>query len=142
LEEELEATLNFPRTTITSTSKLVPQIIVISNSKEEVEVGPQPIVQEQPQLVLTSKIVEDKRLQLVNNGNVFFQKLFEKGLIFSIIPQCPRSRTRTMMKWKGKVHLKKHVEKLVKKNSVSKAKESQKMLQWMKMASNKLKWVR
>jgi hypothetical protein len=129
LEEELEATLNFPRTTITSTSKLVPQIIVISNSKEEIEVGPQPIVQEQPQLVLTSKIVEDKGLQkLVNNGKIFFQKLFEKGLIFSIIPQCPRSRTRTMMKWKGKVPLKEHVEKLVKNNLVSKVKESQKML--------------
>jgi hypothetical protein len=129
LEEELEATLNFPRTTITSTSKLVPQIIVISNSKEEIEVGPQPIVQEQPQLVLTSKIVEDKGLQkLVNNGKIFFQKLFEKGLIFSIIPQCPRSRTRTMMKWKGKVPLKEHVEKFVKNNLVSKVKESQKML--------------
>ncbi len=129
MEEELEATLNFPRTTITSTSKLVPQIIVISNSKEEIEVGPQPIVQEQPQLVLTSKIVEDKGLQkLVNNGKIFFQKLFEKGLIFSIIPQCPRSRTRTMMKWKGKVPLKEHVEKFVKNNLVSKVKESQKML--------------
>ncbi len=36
----------------------------------------------------------------------------------------------------------KHVEKLVKKKLMSKAKESQKMLQWMKMESNELKWAR
>ncbi len=46
------------------------------------------------------------------------------------------------MKQKGKAHVKKHVEKSIKKKQVSKAKESQKMLYWMKMDSNKLKWAR
>jgi len=32
----------------------------------------------------------------------FFQKLFEEKLVCSIIPQCPRLRTKAMMKWKGK----------------------------------------
>jgi hypothetical protein len=40
------------------------------------------------------------------------------------------------------VLVEKHVEKLVKKKLMSKAKESQKMLQWMKMESNELKWAR
>jgi hypothetical protein len=39
LEEELEVTLNFLRKTTIFTTKLVPQVIVISNSEEEVEVG-------------------------------------------------------------------------------------------------------
>jgi hypothetical protein len=43
--------------------------------------------------------VEEKELQQpLNNGEVFLQKLFEKGPISSIIPQRPRSGTRTMMK--------------------------------------------
>ncbi len=46
------------------------------------------------------------------------------------------------MKRKGKVHAKEQLEKLVKKKIVSKAKESQKMLQWMKMDSNEFKWAR
>jgi hypothetical protein len=46
------------------------------------------------------------------------------------------------MRRKGKAPIKEHVEKLVKKKPVSKAKESQKMLQWMKMDSNELKWAR
>jgi hypothetical protein len=46
------------------------------------------------------------------------------------------------MKQKGKAFIEKHVEKLVKKNSMSKVKESEKMLQWMKMDSNELKWAR
>lgn len=96
-------------------------MIVISNSKEEVEVGPQPIVEEQLQLVSmlkpmeeeelqqpiiqeqrqllpTSRHVEEKELQQpMNNGEVFFQICFE-GPISSIILQRPRSRTRTMLK--------------------------------------------
>jgi hypothetical protein len=47
-----------------------------------------------------------------------------------------------MMKWKGKVLVEEHVEKLVKKKPMSKVKENQKMLQWIKMDSNKLKWAR
>jgi hypothetical protein len=69
----------------------------------------------------------------VSNGKIFFQKLFEDGPISSIIPQHPRSRTRIMMKQKGKTPIEKQVEKHVKKKPVSKAKVSQKMLQWMKM---------
>jgi len=40
LEKELEATLNFLRKTINSTAKPAPQVIVISNSKEELEIKP------------------------------------------------------------------------------------------------------
>jgi hypothetical protein len=47
-----------------------------------------------------------------------------------------------MMKWRGKVHVEKHVEKLVQKKPMSKVKESQKMLQWMKMEANEFKWAR
>jgi len=45
LEEELKATLNFIKKTISSVTKPVPQVIVISNLEEEVEVGPQFIVE-------------------------------------------------------------------------------------------------
>jgi SH3-like domain-containing protein len=51
-------------------------------------------------------------------------KLFEEGRISSIILQHPRSRIRTMMKRKGKAHVKEHVEKSIKKKIVSKAKGS------------------
>jgi hypothetical protein len=78
----------------------------------------------------------------VSSGEEFLQELFEEGPVSNIILQHPRSRTRTMMKQKGKAHVKKHVEKSIKKKQVSKAKESQKMLYWMKMDSNKLKWAR
>jgi hypothetical protein len=47
-----------------------------------------------------------------------------------------------MMKWKGKALVEEHVEKHVKKKPMSKVKENQKMLQWIKMDSNKLKWAR
>jgi hypothetical protein len=46
-----------------------------------------------------------------------------------------------MMKRKGKVLIKEHIEKHVKKKPMSKVNESQKMLQWMKMDSNQLKWA-
>jgi hypothetical protein len=78
----------------------------------------------------------------MNNGEVILQEFFEEGPSSNIIPQCPRLGTRTMMKRKGKVPIEKHVEKHVKKKLVSKAKENQKMLQWMKMDSNELKWAR
>jgi hypothetical protein len=45
------------------------------------------------------------------------------------------------MKWKGKALFKEHVEKLVKKKTTSQVKESQKMLQWMKIDSNEPKWA-
>jgi len=47
-----------------------------------------------------------------------------------------------MMKRKGKTLAEEQVEKHVKKKIVFKAKETQKMLQWMKMDSNELKWVK
>ncbi len=69
--------------------------------------------------------MEEKKLQqLVKSGEVFFQDLFEKGPSSNIILQCPRSRTRIMMKQKGKVPVEEQVEKHVKKKLVSKAKES------------------
>ncbi len=46
------------------------------------------------------------------------------------------------MKQKNKAHVEKQVEKHVKKKATSKVKENQKMLQWMKMDSNELKWVK
>jgi hypothetical protein len=78
----------------------------------------------------------------VSSGEEFLRELFEEGPVSNIILQHPRSRTRTMMKQKGKAHVKEHVEKSIKKKQVSKAKESQKMLYWMKMDSNKLKWAK
>lgn len=46
------------------------------------------------------------------------------------------------MKQKCKVLVEEQVDKLIKKKITSKVKESQKMLQWIKMDSNKLKWAR
>ncbi len=46
------------------------------------------------------------------------------------------------MKWRGNVHVEEQVEKPIKKKPMSKAKESQKMLRWMKMDSNKPKWAK
>jgi hypothetical protein len=46
LEEELEATLNFMRKTFTSITKLAPQLIIISNSDEEVEITPQLVIKD------------------------------------------------------------------------------------------------
>jgi hypothetical protein len=78
----------------------------------------------------------------MNSGKIFFQELFEEGPIFNIIPQRSRLGTRTIMKPKGKALVEEQVEKLVKNKPMSKVKESYKTLQWMKMDSNKLKWVR
>jgi hypothetical protein len=86
--------------------------------------------------------VEGKELhQPMSSGEAFLQELFEDDTISNIIPQRPRSGTRTMMKQRGKTHLQEHVEKPIKKKPMSKAKESQKMLQWMKMDSNEFKWA-
>jgi hypothetical protein len=63
LEKELKATLNFLRKTTTSITKLIPQVIVISNSKEEVEVGPQLVVEEQLQSISTLRPMEKEELQ-------------------------------------------------------------------------------
>jgi hypothetical protein len=50
--------------------------------------------------------VEEEELQQpMSNGEEFLQELFEERLVCSIIPQHPRSRTKTMMKQKGKVHV-------------------------------------
>ncbi len=71
---------------------------------------------------------EKKLQQLVSNGDVFIQEIFEEGPISSIVFQHPRSWTRTMMKQKNKAFVEEHVEKFVKKKPVSKAKESQKII--------------
>jgi hypothetical protein len=69
--------LNFLKKTNTSTTKFVLQIIVISNLEEEVEVGLQLVVQEQPQLVSESRPTEEKYLQQpMSSGKLFFQKPF------------------------------------------------------------------
>jgi hypothetical protein len=62
LEEKLEPTLNFLKKTITSTTKPIPQAIVISYSEKKVEVGFQLGVEEQLQLVFTSRLVEEEEL--------------------------------------------------------------------------------
>jgi hypothetical protein len=100
LVEELGITLNFIKKTTISIVKPVPHVIVIFYSKEEMEVGPHPVieeqsqsvfvlrlmekeelqqlvVQEQPQSVLASRLVEEEELQQhVSIGQVFFQELF------------------------------------------------------------------
>jgi cell division protein FtsX len=102
LEKELEATLNFLKRTITSTAKPIPQVIVISNSKEKVEIRPQPVVEEisqsihvlrpmeevklqqhvieeQPQLIPILRLVEEKKLQKpMNNGEAFLQEFVKQ----------------------------------------------------------------
>jgi hypothetical protein len=47
-----------------------------------------------------------------------------------------------MMKKKGKTPIEEHVERLVFKKTTFKTKETQKMLQWIKMNANKLKWAK
>jgi hypothetical protein len=47
-----------------------------------------------------------------------------------------------MLKKKGKVPIEEHVKRLVKKTRTFKTKETQKMLQWIKMSANKLKWAK
>jgi hypothetical protein len=71
LEEELEATLNFLRRTTISTAKPVPHVIVILDS-EEVEIRPQLVVKEQPQLVHVPRPMEEKELQQpMSSGKTF-----------------------------------------------------------------------
>jgi hypothetical protein len=45
--EELEVALNFLKRTITFTATSAPQVIIISNLKEEVEIIPQLVVEKQ-----------------------------------------------------------------------------------------------
>jgi hypothetical protein len=119
-----------------------PQLVPTSTPTAKKELQ-QPFVEGQPQLVHASRLVEEKELQqLVSSGEEFLQELFEKRPISNIIPQCPKSRTKTMVKQKGKAHVKEQVEKPTKKKPMFKVKESQKMLHWMKMDSNELKWAR
>ncbi len=46
-----------------STTKPIPQVIVISNSKEEVEIKRQHVVEENSKLVPTLRLVEEGKLQ-------------------------------------------------------------------------------
>jgi hypothetical protein len=63
LEKELKVTLKCLRKPITSITKLVPQVIIISNSTEEVEIRPQHAIGEQLQSVFASRHVEEEELQ-------------------------------------------------------------------------------
>ncbi len=63
-----------------------------------------------------------------DNGKQFFQELFEKKHVYSVILERPRSKTKAMMKQKGKAPAKEQVKKHVKKKTTFKVKESQKML--------------
>ncbi len=47
-----------------------------------------------------------------------------------------------MIKKKGKVPIEEYVEKLIKKKTMFKVKETQKMLQWITVNANELKWVK
>jgi hypothetical protein len=68
----------------------------------------QPIVEEQSQPILASRLVEEKKLQQhVTSGEEFFQELFEERHVSNIILQNPRLETRTMVKRKGKGPVKK-----------------------------------
>jgi hypothetical protein len=46
----------------------------------------------------------------MSNGEKFIQELFEERPISIIIPQCPKLKTRTMMKQKGKAPVEEQVE--------------------------------
>ncbi len=75
------------------------------------EIIPQSIVEEQLEPILASRPMEEEELQQLvveepmSNEEEFLQELFEERPVCSIIPQRPRSRTKTMMKQKGKVHV-------------------------------------
>ncbi len=65
------------------------------------------IVEEQPQPVLASRLVEEKKLQQhVTSGEEFLQDFFEDRHVSNIILHHPRFQTRTMVKQKGKVPIK------------------------------------
>ncbi len=67
--------MNFYKITTTSIAALDPRVIIISNLEEEVEIIPQPIVEEKSPQAFESKLVEEVELQqLVNreNGEEFF----------------------------------------------------------------------
>jgi hypothetical protein len=63
LEEELKVALNSLRRTTTSTTKPAPRVIIISNLKEEVEIEPQHVIEEQLQIIFTLGPVEEEELQ-------------------------------------------------------------------------------
>jgi len=71
--------------------------------------------------------MEEEELQQLmskDNGKEFIQELFEEEHAYNIMLQSLRSRTKPMMKQKGKALVEEHVEKLVKKKPMSKSKES------------------
>jgi hypothetical protein len=77
LKEELEATLNFLNRTTTSIAKPTPHVILISNSKEEMEIKLEPVVEEQLRSVFASRHVEGgncNNLLLRNNHNQFLHQ--------------------------------------------------------------------
>ncbi len=78
------------------------QWVLTSRLVEEEELQ-QPIVEEQPQPILALRLVEEKKLQQhVTSGEEFLQEFFEERHVSNIILQHPRSKTKTMVKQKGK----------------------------------------
>ncbi len=63
LEEELKIAFNFLKNTTTSTTKPTLQVIVILDSKEEVEILPQFVVEEQIEQFYASRPMEEEELQ-------------------------------------------------------------------------------
>ncbi len=124
---ELKVAFSFFRRTTTSITTLAPQVIIISKEEEEeVEILSQPIVEKQLEQDHEPRPMEEGELQQPmsnDNGEEFFQELFEEP-ICSVIHQCPRLRTKATMKRKGKVHVKEQVEKLIKKKTTFKVKET------------------
>jgi hypothetical protein len=102
---ELEATFNSLKRTTTSITTLTPQMIIISKEEEEVEILSQLIVEEQLEQAPKPRLVEKEELQQPmrkDNGKEFLKKIFEKEVVCSVIHQCPRLRTKAMMKRKSK----------------------------------------
>ncbi len=76
-------------------------MIIISDSKEEVEILSQLVIEEQSKQAPKLRFMEEVKLQqLVNKdgGKEFIQESFEEEPICNVILQCPRSRTKITMK--------------------------------------------
>jgi hypothetical protein len=55
----------------------------------------------------------------IDNGEEFFQELFEEKLVYSVIPQRPRLKTKTMMKKKGKALQRNRLRNLLRRRQCS-----------------------
>jgi hypothetical protein len=89
-----------------------------------VEIISQLVTKEQaPKALELGHVEEEVELQQLENKNIgkeIFQDHFKEKPICDVILQRLRSRTKAMMKIKGKALIEKHVEKHVKKKTTSK----------------------